>query len=178
MRVTYGLTLSDSLVKSVSVQYMNAFLVAMRFIDYHEELNEYQLSRDEIGYLALHFATHIERENQAKMQSIKKIVFIADSMKSSTLLIKTKIQSYFPLANIMVIPHMSVAKHDMEEIELIISTEPVCLEKGQNKVVVIHQNLDEKDFHKIKNEIIFSGEQYTNNVLGLQDLFYEDLFWL
>lgn len=25
MRVTYGLTLSDSLVKSVSVQYMNAF---------------------------------------------------------------------------------------------------------------------------------------------------------
>ena len=82
MRVTYGLTLSDSLVKSVSVQYMNAFLVAMRFIDYHEELNEYQLSRDEIGYLALHFATHIERENQAKMQSIKKIVFIADSMKS------------------------------------------------------------------------------------------------
>lgn len=178
MRVTYGLTLSDSLVKSVSVQYMNAFLVAMRFIDYHEELNEYQLSRDEIGYLALHFATHIERENQAKMQSIKKIVFIADSMKSSTLLIKTKIQSYFPLANIMVIPHMSVAKHDMEEIELIISTEPVCLEKGQNKVVVIHQNLDEKDFHKIKNEIIFSGEQYTNNVLGLQDLFYEDLFWV
>ena len=178
MRVTYGLTLSDSLVKSVSVQYMNAFLVAMRFIDYHEELKEYQLSRDEIGYLALHFATHIERENQAKMQSIKKIVFIADSMKSSTLLIKTKIQSYFPLANIMVIPHMSVAKHDMEEIELIISTEPVHLEKGQNKVVVIHQNLDEKDFHKIKNEIIFSGEQYKNNVLGLQDLFYEDLFWV
>lgn len=178
MRVTYGLTLSDSLVKSVSVQYMNAFLVAMRFIDYHEDLKDYQLSRDEIGYLALHFATHIERENQAKMQSIKKIVLIADSMKSSTLLMKTKIQSYFPLANIMVIPHMSVEKHDMEEIELIISTEPVKLKKGQNKVVVIHQNFDEKDFHRIKNEIIFSGEQYKNNVLGLQDLFYEDLFWV
>lgn len=178
MRVSYGLTLSDSLVKSVSVQYMNAFLVAMRFIDYHDDLKEYKLSRDEIGYLALHFATHIERENQSKMQSIKKIVFIADSMKSSTLLMKTKIQSYFPLANIMVIPHMSVEKHDMEEIELIISTEPIQLKKGQNKVVVIHQNFDEKDFHKIKNEIIFSGEQYKNNVLGLQDLFYEDLFWV
>ena len=69
----------------------------------------------------------------------------------------------------MVIPHMSVAKHDMEEIELIISTEPVCLEKGQNKVVVIHQNLDEKDFHKIKNDV--------NSILKLRTIFFNPVFF-
>lgn len=176
MRVTYGLTLSDSLIGSISVQHMNAFLVAIQFIDYHDELKGCKLSRDEIGYLALHFATHIERENQRKLQRIKKIAFVADNMRSSTLFIKTKIQSCFPLANVIVIAQSNVDKHDLSDIELIITTEPILVDKQQNKVVMISEQFDEMEFSKIKNEVIFTVDNYTNETLGIKDLFYEDLF--
>lgn len=176
MRVSFGLSLSDSLIGSISVQYMNSFLVAMRFIDYHEELHNYELSRDEIGYLALHFATHIERENQTMLQKIKKVLLVVDNMRSSTMFIKTKLQSFFPFATILVIPYTSVERHSMEDIELIISTVKIEIPHQRNKIVVISERVDEQELRKIKNKILFSGMEVSQRTLGLQDMFYEDLF--
>jgi len=179
MRVSYGLALSDSLIGSISVQYMNAFLVAMRFIDYHKKLCDYDLSRDEIGYLALHFATYLEKENQKKLLNIKKIVLLVDNMRSSTTtLLKTKLQSSFPLANILVIPITSVSKHSMEDIELIISTKDIIIPNQESKVVVIEKNLDEQQIRKIKNNILFNEISISQKTIGLNDLFYEDLFMI
>ena len=176
MRVSFGLTLNDSLIGAVSVQYMNAFLVAMRFIDYYSGLHNYELSRDEIGYLALHFAAHLEKENQQKMLRIRRIALIADNMRSSTNLLKAKLQSQFPLATILVIPMTSVEKHTMDDIELILSTMEVEIPNQKHKVVVIHESLDEKEIRKIKNHILFNEMFASQKTIELEDLFYEDLF--
>lgn len=178
MRVSFGLTLNDSLIGSVSVQYMNAFLVAMRFIDYYQGLHDYELSRDEIGYLALHFATCIEKDNQEKMMKIRRIALLADNMRSSTNLLKARLQSQFPLATILVIPMTSANKHTMDDIELIISTMEVDIPNQKHKVVVIHENLDEKEIRKIKNNILFNEMFSSQKTIELEDLFYEDLFMI
>ena len=151
-------------------------LVAMRFIDYYSGLHNYELSRDEIGYLALHFAAHLEKENQQKMLRIRRIALIADNMRSSTNLLKAKLQSQFPLATILVIPMTSVEKHTMDDIELILSTMEVEIPNQKHKVVVIHESLDEKEIRKIKNHILFNEMFASQKTIELEDLFYEDLF--
>ena len=176
MRVSFGLELSDSLVSSISVQYMNAFLVAMRFIDYHSELKNYELSRDEIGYLSLHFVTQVERESQKKLQKIKKIVLVIDGMRSSTILFKTRLQSYFPFATILEMPYAHAKKYKMEDVELVISTRELQIEHQESKLVIVNENLTDQEIRKIKNKVLFNEMNIQRETLGLDDLFYEDLF--
>lgn len=176
MRVSSDLSLSNSLVNSISVRYMNAFLVAMRFIDFHPELHNYELSRDEIGYLALHFATHLEKRTQEKFLKIKKIVLVVDDRRSSAILLKTKLQSFFPFSTILDIPYSSVQRHSMEDIELIISTVEIDVPEQQHKVVVINGTIDEQAIRKIKNEMLINGTELIRGTLGLQALFQEELF--
>ena len=176
MRVSFGLELNDSLVGSISVQYMNAFLVAMRFIDYHSQLKNYELSRDEIGYLALHFVTHAERESQKKLQRIRKIVLVTDGMRSSTILFKTKLQSHFPLATILEIPYAHAKNHKMEDVELVISTIELQIAHQEAKLVIVNESLTDQEIRKIKNKVLFSEMNFKQETLSLDDLFHEELF--
>lgn len=176
MRVSYGLTLSDPLVGFVSIQYMSAFLIALRFIDYYDELKNYELSRDEIGYLALHFATHIEKENQEKLQSIKTIAFIVDHMRGSTTLAKTKLHYMFPYANIVVVPFAAINKHSWEDVELVISTRPLNQISYKNKLILINESLTDKELKKLKDKVLFGDLDYTAKTLTVKNLFYKELF--
>uniref|UniRef100_UPI00403F6656 BglG family transcription antiterminator n=1 Tax=Candidatus Enterococcus willemsii TaxID=1857215 RepID=UPI00403F6656 len=177
MRVSYGLTLSDSLVGFVSVQYMSAFLIALRFIDYYDALKDYELSRDEIGYLALHFATHIEKENQEKLQSIKRIAFIVDHKRSSTTLAKTKLHYIFPYANIVVVPFTAINNHSWEDVELVISTVPLKHENSLNKAILVKDPLTDKELKKLKDKVLFNSLEYTSQTIAVRNLFYSELFF-
>lgn len=178
MRVSYGLTLSDSLVGSISAQYMNAFLIAMRFVDYHSLLREYKLSRYEIGYLALHFATSIERSNQKKLQEIKRIVLVSEQMRSSSKLLVTKIQGIFPLANIVLIPYTSIQKYSLEDIDMVISTIDFDCNKKEDKFVLISHQFNDRDIRKIKSKVLMCDYRTSSSTYSLDILFKEELFEL
>lgn len=175
MRVSFGLELQDPLLNTVSVQYMNVFLIAMRFIDYHAELKEHKLSRDEIGYLALHFASILEMQNQEKIQQIRRIMLITDQMRSSVMLLKTKLQSIFPMADILDVPCSRAAGYCPDEFELIISTAGIELPAGEERLVVIDKNFSEQAVRRIKNKVLFSGQDLAG-ALTLEQLFFENLF--
>lgn len=175
MRVSFDLELQDPLLNTVSVQYMNVFLIAMRFIDYHAELKGHKLSRDEIGYLALHFASILEMEHQEKIQQVRRVMLITDQMRSSTVLIKTRLQSVFPMADILDIPFSKAVHYCLDEMELIISTIELELPVQEERLVVIDKNCSEHAIRKIKNKVLFS-DLGTAGTLSLEDLFYENLF--
>lgn len=174
-RVAYGLELADSLVGSVSAQYMNSFLVAMKFIEYQESLKDYELSRDEIGYIALHFATSLERLNQERLQKVKSVVLVADQMRSSIRLLKVKLQGIFPLANILLIPYTSLPKYSLDDAELVISTIDLDFKDKENKLVLIGENLNENDIRRIRNKILMNEDDSSSTVSSIRDLFYEEL---
>lgn len=177
MRVAFGLELNDSLVGSISAQYMNSFLVAMRFIEYHPELSNYDLSRDEIGYLALHFATHIERNSQRALQEVKNVVLVADAMRSTTMLMKARLEAIFPSSKVLIIPLAHVSKHTMDDVDLIVSTKSLELQDKNQKLVVVMENLSENEIRKIRNTVLFGQRTMSQKTLNLEDLFYEELFF-
>lgn len=177
MRVSFDLELTDPLLKTVSIQYMNVFLIAMRFIDYHSELKNFKLSRDEIGYLMFHFAAIIEMQNQEKIQQVRRILLIADQMRSKTMLTKTKLQSVFPQASILEAAKTKAVNYQLDEIELIISTTETDLPFEDERLVVADKNMSEHAIRKIKNKVLF-GDLDINNKLTLENLFFENLFMI
>lgn len=50
MRLSFGLELNNALIKILPAQYTSAFLMAIRFVEYHPELQGFLLSRDEIAF--------------------------------------------------------------------------------------------------------------------------------
>lgn len=177
MRVSFDLELKDPLLGTVSIQYMNVFLIAMRFIDYHCELKNYKLSRDEIGYLTLHFAAIIEMQNQEKIQQVRRILLITDQMRSTAVMIKSKLQSVFPQANILEVAYSMALNYHLDDIELVIAVVGAELPFEDERLVLIDKNVSDHAIRRIKNKVLF-GDLDIANALTLENLFFEDLFMI
>lgn len=178
LRVSFGLELTNSLITSISAQYTNSFLVSLRFIEYHDELRKYPLSRDEIGYLALHFAAHQERKNQEILSSIRNILMISDSRRSKTLLLKAKIESQFPEANIVLKTQYDIPTYHMDEVDLILSTIQIENVADDIPFVLISEELNENKLQKMKNTILFHQKKIAKKAPKLQNLFHKELFFI
>ena len=176
LRVTFGLELSSSLVGSISAQYTNSFLVSLRFIEHHKELKKYKLSRDEIGYLALHFATHYERNNQRLWETIRHIVIVSDTLRSNLQLLRLQVQSLFPNAKVMIQPYSAKLEFHIEEIDLILSTIPLR-DEYDKLTILIPEVLREQNLRKLKSKVLFQLADVSEKVPSLDRLFYEDIFF-
>lgn len=177
LRITFDFTLNTSLISSVSAQYTNAFLVSIRFVEYHQELSQFHLSRDEIGYLALHFATFLERESQQILNHIKHIVLIDDAKRSSSQLLKTQLASLFNNATILVKNSYDFEKYQLDDIDLIFTIHPLNQPIDTVTVIPIKEVITEEDLLHIKNEVIFCFREKQHSHIGMERLFYKDLFF-
>lgn len=176
LRATFGLELSSSLVGSISAQYTNAFLVSLRFIEHHKELKKYNLSRDEIGYLALHFATHHERNNQRLLDTIRRIVIVSDTLRSNVQLLKLQVQNLFPKALVKIKPYTTTMDFLLEDVDVILSA--VLLPAKYDKVaILIPALLDEQSSRQLKSKILFQMMDSSEKAPSLDRLFYEDIFF-
>lgn len=177
LRISFGLELNNSLINSISVQYTNSFLISIRFIEYHKELSQHSLSRDELGYLALHFAAHQERKNQEAIQMIRNILVVSDARRSRTLLLKVLVESHFPKANVSVRTTQQVKKDRLDGTDLVFSTEPLEAISKRMMVISIEATMTEKEMRSIKNMILFQETVGNSKVPTLQNLFFKDLFF-
>lgn len=176
LRATFGLELSNSLITSISAQYTNSFLISLRFIEYHPTLKQYKLSRDEIGYIALHFATHYERNNQQILNAIHNIVILSDTLPSNLQLMQIQIQSVFPNANIRIKRYIPNLFLRVDEIDLILST--IRLEAPYTDItVIIPAVLNDSILRELKNKILFQIVEVKAKAPTLERLFYEDIFF-
>ena len=177
LRAASGLELNNSLVSAVSAQYMNAFIMSMRFIEKNPVLNQYSFSRDEIGYIAFHFATHDERKMQLILENVHRIVLVIDSVRSDVSLIKVKIKQVFPNATLRVVEGSQVTPEGLAEADLSITT--LKHAKGILKTAVsIPQFLDEHDLWTLRNRAIYYIQAKTEEMPELTGLFSEKLFFI
>ncbi|MBP2097728.1 BglG family transcription antiterminator [Enterococcus rivorum] len=177
LRISFGLELNNSLINSISVQYTNSFLISIRFIEYHKELSQHSLSRDELGYLALHFAAHQERKNQESIQNIRNILVVSDSRRSKTLLLKVLFENHFPKANVTVRTTQQIEQDLLDGADLVFSTELLDELNKQVVVIMIDETMTEKEMRRIKNMILFQDTAVNNKVPTIQNLFFKDLFF-
>jgi|GEM_PF-1726071 len=177
LRAASGLELNNSLVNSVSAQYMNAFIMSMRFIEKNRILNQYSFSRDEIGYIAFHFATHEERNMQLTLESVRKIALIIDSVRSDVSLLKLKIKQVFPNAEIKVAESSTITPDSLAEADLALTT--IQKTNGILKTAIyIPSVVDEHVQWNLRNQAIYYMKTKTETMPELTGLFNEDLFFI
>lgn len=181
-RMTFNLQLENPLVDDVSIFYANVFLVSLRFSELWDKNQKLDLSRDEIGYLALHFATHFETKRYNVLREISRIALVSDYIGGSVYLLKTQIESCFPNAVVINILSRNMERLIDEEIDLIITTNierDMILVEDVAPIIFTKPLIDDEEIKKIKEEVItikYLKDINHPNRKGILNLFSQDFF--
>ncbi|MFC6464186.1 BglG family transcription antiterminator [Marinilactibacillus sp. GCM10026970] len=177
-RLYYNLQLENPLVDEMKLKYTNVLVVSFRFGELIEEKYGYTLTRDEIGYIALHLAAHFEGEKQLLLDKVKRIVVICSTGGGSAHLIRLKLEKLFSSALIMTVSNRNIAAFKEELPDLFLSTIPMEKEFQGVPIIQIKNFLDEREIKHIKDLTTqqISARKMNSRVLGLRDLFTEPYF--
>lgn len=177
-RLYYNLQLENPLVEEIKLKYTNVLVVAFRFGELIEKTYGYSLTRDEIGYIAFHLAAHFEREKQALLDKVKRIVVICSTGGGSAHLIRLKLEKLFSSALIMTISNRNIDTFKDDLPDLFLSTIPMEKEFEGVPIIQINNFLDEMEIKHIKDLTTqqFSAKKMNSRVVGLRKLFSKEYF--
>lgn len=175
IRLSYGFELQNSMIDFISIQYTNSFLIAIRFVELFDALGKEFQSRDEIGYLAIHFASYIERLNKKRMHAIRSILLLSDSRKSTSALTRQKIENIFPEATVVVRGSHQLSNISLEDADIILTTEE-RVDINDMLIFKIDDFVSDSKLTKIKNTVTGSM-MFKDNSNNIRSIFYEELFF-
>lgn len=180
-RISHQIKFSNPLIDFVSSRYANVFLVSMRFIELWNKTNPLDISEDEIGYLALHFAGNIERRKKRVLDSYRNILVISHLGRGNVFLIRHKLSTIFPYSNIAVKSCTSLEDVDTSDVDLIVSTIQFNVQAASDEtpVVYIQEMIGDEDLNYIKEVLIAKStidvNIYERNIIPklLNPLFFK-----
>jgi lichenan operon transcriptional antiterminator len=178
-RLYFNLQLENPLIEEIYINYTNVFVVSYTFAELIRKTYGFELTRDEIGYIALHFAAHFERVNNQYIEKIKRIVVICSTGGGSANLIRIKLENIFPKAHIVTTSQFNMSQFANELPDLFLSTIPMQDEFQNIPVLHIKQFLDEVEIRRIKEITalhVANTPVAPHQILGLKSLFLMDLF--
>ncbi|ALS01671.1 hypothetical protein ATZ33_09895 [Enterococcus silesiacus] len=182
-RIAFSLTLTNPLIDLVSTKYANTFLIALKFTQLWETHTldniVLQLSRDEIGYLALHFAASLEKAQEAFFQQFKRVVLLSNHGRAADYLLNSKITKLFPKASILHYPYFDATNPVFEEADIILNatqTEPE-LEKNYS-MLSIPVIPSEAELNYMKKALLLKKEMNSVEKHQMTELFSEQFFYL
>lgn len=177
-RLYYNLQLENPLIDEMKLKYSNVLVVSFRFGELIEKKYGYTLSRDEIGYIALHLAAHFEKEKQKLLEKIKRIVVICSTGGGSAHLIRLKLEKLFSNSVIMTVSNnnLDIFKEDLPD--LFLATIPLDNEYEGVPIIQIKNFFDDIEIKHIMDVTTqqISARKMDSEVNGLEKLFSEDYF--
>lgn len=177
LRGKLKLRLKNPIRHIIPIRYMNSVLITLRFIGYYNINDQNSITPDEIGYLALHFATYFERMHQSAVHNVKHILYVVSNNRSNILLNKARLLEIFPNASVVV---QSVQTFDADVFNdvdvLIIDKEIKVTKEVMEKAYSISHIITEDEISMIKHELI--QKSYSLTRLSVDQLFKEELFFL
>lgn len=139
----------NELANELSITNSMVFNIAIQFCDMLHEKYNVRSTFDEIGFVAMHFAGHMEKEKQLKLQIYDRIGVVCSSGGGSAYMIKLQIESLFPKATVKTFSFLQ--QEDLLDYDpnLIFTVIPLSFEI-QAPIIYIKELLDDKDLHRIK----------------------------
>ena len=179
-RLYYNLQLGNPLVEDVYSEYANVFVISFRFAEIIEEQYGFKMSRDEVGYVALHFATHLERKKQQNLEQFKRIAVICSTGAGSAHLIRLKLEAVFPRASVVTASIAELENMLSRPVDLILTTVPLSINVQEKPVIHIKSLLDDQEIQRIREILSLSidSSRPSYKLTDFKDLFNEDLFHL
>lgn len=177
-RLYYNLQLDNPLIDEMKLKYTNVLVVAFRFGELFEQMYGYTLTRDEIAYIALHLAAHIEREKNNTLGKVKRIVVVCSTGGGSANIIRMKLERVFSEAFVIALSNKKALKIEEDLPDVILTTGAMNIEVEDVPIIPIKNFLDETEIKRIVDTIAFHFSEETMNrrMLSLRSLFSEDYF--
>lgn len=177
-RLHQSISFDNPLVKEISAKYPVIFNISIKFANMLEDRYHVKATQDEIGFIATHFAAHLEKEYRNQLYAFQKIAIICSSGGGSAFLIKLKLETIFPNSDIQTFSFL-----ELEDVHSftpdIIFTIKQLEEAFDVPIVLIKELLDDEDIHKIKNMFEFTKDKKRQNQpLSFHSLFKKDCFWI
>lgn len=172
-RLRNKISYKNQLANELSITYPTIFNIAIQFCEMLQEKYNVQSSFDEIGFVAMHFAGHMEKEKQDKLQAFDRIAVVCSSGGGSAYMIKMQIESLFPNAQVQTFSF--VAQKDLEAYhpDLIFTVMPLSFEL-QVPIIYIKELLNDDDLLRIRQ--ILQMDDYDAYALMNENPLYYSFF--
>lgn len=176
LRGKLKLRLTNPIRHIIPIRYMNAVLITLRFIGYYNITDPNSITPDEIGYLALHFATYFERIHQLAVQNVKHILYVASSARGNILLNKARLSEVFPNCSVIVRSPLNLDPDFLDDVDIIVVDQD-CIANEQllKRGYLISYIMTDDEISMIKHGLI--QRSYSLTRLSVNQLFNEELFF-
>lgn len=172
-RLRNKISYKNQLANELSITYPMIFNIAIQFCEMLQEKYNVHSSFDEIGFIAMHFAGHMEKEKQDKLQAFDKIGVVCSSGGGSAYMIKMQIESLFPNAQVQTFSFLAQKDLEAYHPDLIFTVMPLSLEV-QVPIIYIKELLNDSDLLRIKQ--VLQMDDYDAYALMNENPLYYSFF--
>lgn len=177
-RIDFNFNIQNTSLNTIKIEYPFAFQLAI--IASQEIYNQEHVSfnDNEIGYIALHFAAALNRNDIRHIQIPKKnIILVCEAGIGTAVLLKENLKKIFSnqINIIDVLPAYNVNDSILNKIDFIFSTVPLNnISSSTNKIIQINSILQSEDIKKIS--FILDIKNFSTKYLT--ELFPPTLFFI
>ncbi|MBS4976431.1 MAG: transcription antiterminator [Eubacterium sp.] len=155
-RLHQKISYKNTLIKEICIRYPMIFNIAIRFSDMLKEKYNVEVTHDEAGFIATHFAAHMERERKSRILRFNRIGVVCSSGGGSAYLIKLQIESLFSQADVETFSFLQMDELERYHPDLIFTIMPLDRDFAA-PVIYIKEFLDDLDLMRIRQVL-----QYDN----------------
>ena len=155
-RLHQKISYKNTLIKEICIRYPMIFNIAIRFSDMLKEKYNVEVTHDEAGFIATHFAAHMERERKSRILRFNRIGVVCSSGGGSAYLIKLQIESLFSQADVETFSFLQMDELERYHPDLIFTIMPLDRDFAA-PVIYIKELLDDLDLMRIRQVL-----QYDN----------------
>lgn len=155
-RLHQKISYKNTLIKEICIRYPMIFNIAIRFGDMLKEKYNVEVTHDEAGFIATHFAAHMERERKSRILRFNRIGVVCSSGGGSAYLIKLQIESLFSQADVETFSFLQMDELERYHPDLIFTIMPLDRDFAA-PVIYIKELLDDLDLMRIRQVL-----QYDN----------------
>ncbi|NRY63715.1 BglG family transcription antiterminator [Clostridium beijerinckii] len=172
-RLHNKISYKNALANELSITYPMIFNIAIQFCDILHEKYNAEFTFDEIGFVAMHFAAHMVKEKQLKLQSYNKICVVCSSGGGSAYMIKMQLESIFPKAEVKTFSFLQQDEMISYKPDIIFTVIPISYD-AHIPVIYIKELLDDKDLYRIRQ--ILQCDDYDPYTLINENPIYYSYF--
>lgn len=168
-RAKYNIKIENTMLQTIKINYPFAFEMGILTNNVIKTNLGINLTEDDIGFAALHFAAALERLKDTNKSKIKRAILICTVGIGTSLLLKVKLETKFKdkLKIINNIPYYEFKDNMLLDIDFIITTIPLNI--NSKKIIYIKNLLD-------SSEEAFIYKLLRAKIVNINNLFKDDIY--
>lgn len=148
-RIDQKIIYKNPLLLELCIRYPLVFDIVLKFSSFLQVKFGYEISNDELGFIAVHFLNHTEKEKNKRINQYERIAVICTTGGGVSNLIRTQILGIFPNANVKAFSFWEEV--DLKEFQPNLVFSVVPLKQAPNvPTIYIKELLSNRDIKNIR----------------------------